>query len=110
MALLSVQQAKLTGQAITYAAASAGGDTFARTGDHLELRVKNADATSKTVTVVIPGNTEYGQPQPDVAVVVVNATEAAIGPIPAGAVDPADGLVHVTYSAVTSVTVALVGV
>lgn len=109
MALLSVQRAAIGGQTITYAAASAGGDTF-KSDDRAMLLVKNGDTSSHTATVAVPGNTKFGQAEPDVAVTVAAGAEKAVGPFPVDLSDPADGLVHVTYDAVTSVTVALVGV
>lgn len=111
MALLSVQQANTKGRVITYAAAAGGGDTFAVPHDHVEFRVKNGGGSPITVTLVIPGNNVYGEPQPDIASTSIAAgAEVAIGPIPRLAVDGADNLVHVTYSGVTTVTVAVVGV
>lgn len=94
---------------VTFAAAAGGGDTVAvQPGESVRLYVKNGDASAKTVTVVDP-RTQYGQPSPDMAVVVANGnaghTEITIPPEFA---DPATGLVSITYSAVTSVTVAAV--
>jgi len=40
---------------------------------------------------------------------IAAAADVTIGPIPPEAVDPSTGLVSVTYSGVTSVTVAAVG-
>lgn len=108
MALLAVQNASIAGTLITYAAAAGGGDTFA-VNDHAVLIVKNGGGSPITVTVAVPGNTKYGQAAPDVAVTVANATDKVIGPFPADLADPADFVVHVTYSAVTSVTVAVIG-
>lgn len=106
MAQLSYQQAKTTGQAITMQAASGGGDsvTVAENG---ALLVRNGDASSKTVTVVVPG-TQYGQARPDIAVVVAAGETALIGPFPFDLADPVTRLVNVTYSAVTAVTVAAI--
>lgn len=103
MALLTHQPPKLAGTAITYVAAAAGGDTLGRTPAG-SLRVKNASAAAITVTVVTPGNTQYGQADPDVPVSVAAGAEVAIGPFPDALA--VDGVVSVTYSAVTSVTVA----
>lgn len=103
MALLTRQQPKLAGTAITYAAASGGGDTFGWTSDGV-LRVKNGSGGSITVTIVTPGNTKYGQADPDIPVAVAAGAEAAIGPFPATLAT--DGVVSVTYSGVTSLTVA----
>lgn len=60
------------------------------------------------MTVVAPGNTRFGQAEPDIAIVVAAGAFALIGPFDEQLEDPADGLVAVTYSAVTSVTVAAV--
>lgn len=103
MALLTHQAPKLSGTAVTYVAAAAGGDTLGHTRDGV-LRVKNGSAGSVTVTVVTPGNTKYGQPDPDIPVAVAAGAEVAIGPFPGDLA--VDGEVSVTYSAVASVTVA----
>jgi hypothetical protein len=107
MALLTSVQAKLSGTVVTYAAASAGGDTL-RLTPGTELRVRNSSGSSVTVTLVVPGNTEYGQAQPDIPIAVAAGAEVAIGPLTSGLVDSSTGLISVTYSATTSVTVALV--
>lgn len=106
MANLAYQKSKTTGQAITMAAAGGSGDLL-QPNERGALLVRNADATSKTVTVAVPG-TEYGQERPDIAVVVAAGEFALIGPLPADLGDLTDGKVHVTYSATTSVTVAAV--
>lgn len=103
MAALTVQRPTITSPAVTLAAAAGGGDTI-KPGENTYLLVRNADASSKTVTVVRAG-TEYGQANPDVATVVLTLTTVLI-PIPKEFRDSADGLVDITYSAVTSLTVA----
>lgn len=103
MALLAHQAPKLTGTPVTYSAAAAGGDTMVHTTAGA-LRVKNASAGAVTVTVVTPGNTRYGQADPDIPVVVSAGTEVAIGPFPDALA--VEGILSVTYSAVASVTVA----
>lgn len=108
MALLATQQVSILGLAPTYTAAAGGGDTFA-VNDHAFLIVKNGSGASITVTVDVPGNTKYGQAAPDVAVVVPAAGERHVGPFPADLANATDFLVHVTYSGVTSLTVAVVG-
>lgn len=94
---------------VVYAAAAAGGDTVAvNPGETVRLLVKNGDASAKTVTIVDP-RTQYGQASPDVPVVIANGnaghTEITLPPEFA---DPTTGLVSITYSAVTSVSVAAV--
>lgn len=103
MADLAVQATSLTGLAVTYAAASAGGDTFDNDGRTV-LLVKNSDTAAHTVTPnsVTPCN--YGFDH-DVAVSVPAGGGREIGPF-----DPSRyGVsVSVAYSAVTGMTVAAV--
>lgn len=107
MAVLTIQPAAHTGLNPSYAAASAGGDQFPP-GEDVMLHVKNADATSKTVTVLSPTPCSQGATH-NLAVAVPAGTERMIGPLPAGRfAQPSTGLVHVTYSAVTAVTVAAI--
>lgn len=107
MAELSTQHATIGGAVLTFTPAAASGDGI-RGGDRTVLLVNNGSASAVTVTVVTPGNTEYGQPEPDVPSVSIPAAGVAvIGPLPRKLADPSDGLVHVTYSAATSVTVAV---
>jgi hypothetical protein len=103
MALLAYQPPALAGTTITYSAAAGGGDTLGWTPGGA-LRVKNGSGGSITVTVVTPGNTQYGQADPDIPVTVAAGAEKAIGPFPAALA--VDGIVSVTYSGVTSLTVA----
>lgn len=106
MALLSPQVIAVTGIKPTMTAAAGGGDTIAP-ADDLILMVTNGDASAKTVTLVRPG-TEFGQNNPDVAR-SVPAGETWLIRVPREFADT-DGLIDVTYSAVTSVTVALLTV
>ena len=107
MTNLSYQSAKIGGTPVTLAAATAGGDTV-QPNSRGALLVQNGSGASVTVTVAVPGNTKYGQPEPDVAVTVAAGAYELIGPFPQDLGDPADGLVHVTYSAAASVNVAAV--
>jgi hypothetical protein len=113
MALLTVQQITKAGLAPTYAAAAGGGDTFAvGQGQAVFLHVKNASGSPITVTVDDPNS----QPpesaatfNPDLSVSVPATTgDRMIGPINAERfVNPSTGLVSVTYSGVTSLTVGV---
>ncbi|GAY07506.1 hypothetical protein [Pseudonocardia sp. N23] len=107
MALLTPTQIKIGGAVVTVQAADVAGETF-KAGDRIALWVKNGSGSPITVTTVVPGNGKYGQANPDVPVVIPAGTEQAVGPFPADLIDPADGLVHVTYSSVTTVTRRLV--
>lgn len=109
MALLSTQAASPSGTAPTYAAASAGGDTFAP-GDDVMLHVKNASTAAITVTVASPTPCSQGATH-DLSVSVPASGERLIGPFPAQRfANATTGLVGVTYSAAASVTVAVIRV
>lgn len=103
MALLAHQAPTFQGTAITYTAAAVGGDTL-NPASRGALRVRNAAVAGITVTIVAPGNTRYGQAEPDIPITVAAGTEVAIGPFPEGLA--VDRLISITYSAVTTVTVA----
>ena len=107
MALLSPQQVQITGTAATYAAAAVAGDSV-RPDDRTFLHVKNASAGAVTVTVVVPGE-QFGQPLADVPVSVPAGGERLIGPLVRSLAGSSD-VVDITYSAVTSVTVAAIRV
>lgn len=84
-------------------AAAALGDT-APVGPGRFLYISNGDASSKTVTVATPG-TVSGLAIPDVSVVVA-AGESAVLPLTT-LFRGASGRASITYSAATSVTVAV---
>lgn len=105
MATLSYAQAGIAGTNPGFVAAAAGGDKIAP-NDRGALLVHNAGAGSINVTIVVPGNTKYGLPNPDVVDAVPAGAYRIIGPFPADLADPADGLVAITYSGVTAVNVA----
>lgn len=106
MATLTAVQATLTGAAVTMAAASAGGDKV-NGDDDVAILVTNGSGSSITVTIAVPGNTRFGQAEPDIAVTVAAGATKLIGPLVDALEDAAtDRLVAITYSAVTSVTVA----
>jgi hypothetical protein len=111
MATLPAQRSQVQGVAVTYVAAGAGGDKFGP-GPDRHFRVKNGSGASITVTIVVPGNTKYNIAQPDIGPVTIAAgAEFVFGPFPDDLGDPTDsGLISVTYSAVTTVTVAVVDV
>lgn len=105
VALLALQRITQSGLAPAFAAADAAGDRF-QPGDDVKLHVKNASAAAVTATVNSQKVCDQGVDH-DLAVSVPAGGERVIGPLPANRfADPADGLVKVTYSAVTSVTVA----
>jgi hypothetical protein len=106
MALLATNAITVAGTVETLAAASAGGDTI-KPDVGAFLAVKNADASSKTVTLVTPGTLPTGDAYPDKVYTVANGTTQYIPVPPAIYRDPTTGLCAITYSAVTSVTVGM---
>lgn len=109
MALLATQSVALTGLAPAYAAAAGGGDTFAPDKDTL-LHVKNASGAPISVTIITPRTDPVGNAVADVVVSVPATTgDRMIGPFPAEIfADPTTGVANITYSGVTSLTVAIV--
>jgi hypothetical protein len=104
MAVLTAQAMPLGGLQPTYAAAAGGGDQ-APVGEKLVLHVRNDDASSKTVTVATPG-TVGGLAIADAAQTIPAGGDAFI-PLKSTYRDPVTGRAAVTYSAATSVTVAV---
>jgi hypothetical protein len=107
MALLTTQQVLPTGTGVTLAAANAGGDTM-QPGATSFLRVNNASGASITVTIDSAAPCSFGFDH-DLAVAVPAGAARDIGPLPASRfARSSDGLVGITYSGVTSLTVAAV--
>lgn len=108
MALLATQTVKRTGLNPTFAAAAGGGDEFTP-GDRTFLYVKNGSAGSITVTVVTPKQAFADVETADLAVAVPAGENRMIGPLPPQYfANPADGRGDVTYSGVTSLTIAAI--
>jgi len=107
MSLITKQQTTTSGLTTTLAAA-ASGDYFVNTGKSA-LRVKNASSAAVTVTVAAQTACPLGTLH-NVAVSVAAAGDVLIGPFPPAYYNDASGYAYITYSAVTSVTVAVVEV
>jgi len=110
MALLALQTIVAAGLAPTTTAAAAGGDTVAlasATDVNSFLQVTNGGGSPITVTLADPGTTPAG-----------NTTTAPANSVAAGAtklfplnpalVNASTGLISISYSAVTTVTVAAI--
>lgn len=108
MAAIPLQQPVYPSFAPLFAAA-ANGDTCVP-GDRNYLWVKNGGGTSINVTVTsFPDTLPWGGAAADLVVAVPNGQERWIGPLRGTAhADPATGVVGIAYSALTSVTTALV--
>jgi hypothetical protein len=110
MAVLTVQDAALTGLAETLVAASGGGDKFSNNG-HCLLEVVNGGGAPISVTIDDPGSsTPPGATafNPDVVVAVPAGASRIIGPFPPFRFNDANGDVNVAYSGVGTVTVRVI--
>jgi hypothetical protein len=106
MAVLNVQDIKRSGLDPAYVACAGGGDQFLPSEDTI-LHVKNGSGGALTVTVVTPGVAAPDVPIADTQVSVPAGDDRFIGPFPAHLYqDPADNLADITYSGVTSLTIA----
>lgn len=111
MAALTVATSKRStnGNDLAGVAASVGGDTFVNTGTEL-LVIKNGGGSGITLTVATPVTVD------SLAVTDLTATIGAgetrmLGPFPPGIYNDtlaAGGIVSLSYSGVTSVTVAVI--
>jgi len=108
MAALSTQAIAEAGVVPSFAAAAAGGDT-AVPGDKTFLVVKNGGGSSINVTLAaFPDTSTYGTAIPDPVIAVANGAEKWIGPLRGSSyANASTGLVNITYSAVTTVTVGV---
>lgn len=108
MAVLAVQQIARAGLGPALAAAAAGGDAFANTGDEF-LRVVNANVgAARTVTVAsqIPvGGVPQGTAKANLVVIVPASSERWIGPFDPGSWNDVSGQVVVTYDDEADLTV-----
>lgn len=107
MANLVPQNASVNGTTLNYVAATAGGDRVT-TGSNIYLLVRNGGGASVTVTLATPGTIFNGQQIPDTTVAVAAGADVII---PANAnYRDTDGRAAITYSDVTSLTVAAIAV
>lgn len=106
MALLATQEIDLDGLGAAYSAAAGGGDTFNPDEDTF-IHVKNGSGASITVTVVTPGTAAGGLAIGDSVTSVPAAGDRFIGPFPREHFGKSDGIADITYSGVTSLTLAV---
>jgi hypothetical protein len=105
MATITPQAVTVAGVAASFVAASAGGDTIAAGGNaKTRLHVINNSGSAVTVTFAGVVACNQGATHNATATVAAGATEYI--QVPSQSIDPTTGNVGVTYSAVTSVTVA----
>lgn len=105
MANHAAQSVTRNGLNPTYSPA-ASGDTV-DVGEHVVLHVKNAGGSPVTLTLTTPGNVA-GLAVADLAVTIPAGGERFVGPVGADLFrDSADGKAHLSWSATTSVTFAV---
>jgi hypothetical protein len=107
MATINPVAASTAGVALTYAAATVGGDSLVTgTYSRVALLVRNASGSSITLTLAGAVPCSQGSLHSSVYTCAVGDTEIRI---PASTINTTTGAVAITYSAVTSITVAAVG-
>lgn len=107
MALLATQKIALAGLEAVFSAATGGGDTFTP-GDQTFLEINNASGGDITVTIDSETPSNFGTDE-DVVVVVTAGERRHIGPLPASRfADATTGLGGITYSGVTTLTIAVI--
>lgn len=113
MATITPVSPSLTGATFTPAAASGGGDQFANPRGNAFFYVKNGSGGALSVTLAAvatsrPADGAYpAMTVPNNVVSIPAGAERLIGPIPS-AYNDGNGNVQVTYSGVTSMTVAVI--
>lgn len=106
MAILTALVPSATGTAYSTTAASAGGDKV--TPGNCAVLVTNGSGSTITLTVDVPGNDQFGNARPDIAITITAGTSKLIGPFPLSIANSADGYVNLSYSSATSVTVGVI--
>lgn len=107
MATLTAQSTKTrTGKQINYVPATSGGDRAAPARDAY-LLVRNGSGASINVTLDAVTKSFNGANIPD-TVIAVPAGKDVFIPLRSEYASPTDGLVGIAYSAVTTVTVAVI--
>ena len=106
MATLTVQQADLDGLSASYDACAGGGDVFTNDGSTF-LHVKNGSGGALTVTVAAARQCDHGYTHDSVTSVGAGA-DAFIGPFDIPRFNNVSGQCSITYSGVTSLTIAAI--
>lgn len=107
MATLTTQNITTTGTVVSYAAATGGGDAMVADSTSF-LHAKNGSGGPITVTLVTPATVDNTLAVGDRAVVIAAGTDQMIAVPDSLYRDPTTGLASITYSGVTSLTVAAI--
>jgi len=109
MALLTVQQVTTTGAAITWTSASGGGDTFENAGEGTVFLARNAHASETRTLTFATAATVEGLAIADRTLAITAAADyGMIKLTPATLYNDGDGIVTVTYSSASDVSVAVI--
>ena len=110
MATLTLQDIIRTGTGLepTYAACGAGGDEFVNEAGYF-IHIKNGAGAPQTVTIATPVTTD-GLAVADVAIAIPAGEERMIGPFATATFNDGDDKVQLTYSAVVTLTIAILNV
>lgn len=111
MALLTRQKIVEAGLTPVFSAAAGGGDTVSNADGKTFLHIKNGGGSGITVTVVAETTTREDPhlgtlTKASIAKAIGAGAEAIIGPLKKQAFNDEDNIVSITYSGVTTVTVA----
>lgn len=104
MANLTVQKFNRDGITPSFTAADVAGDSFFNNGD-VAFHIKNGDVAAVTVTVNSVAKCSHGFDH-DLDISIDAGEEKILGPFSANRFNDTERNVSVSYSAVTSVTVA----
>ena len=105
MATLTAIVPTYAGVSLGAAAAAVGGDKFVNTGNEL-LYIKNGGGS--TITLTLDAQTVAGLTITDPTVSVAAGAEKIVGPFDPRYFTDSSGFLNLSYSAVTSVTVAVI--
>ena len=111
MAALTTQDIVAAGTKPTFAAASTSDTAEVGNGVNTFAVYKNTDASTEAITVVVPNNTTYGQPNPDVTLTIGASTGELWIPLRKEYEDSAVagvGRCTITMASATGITVAIV--
>ena len=111
MAEVTIQQITETGGSVTYSAATSGDGDVADNGGSTFLHIKNGGGGSITATITAQttsiDSSIYGDlTKANASIAVAAEGEAFIGPFKPSAFNDSNGQIAITYSGVTSVTIA----
>lgn len=106
MAVLTVQDINQSGLNPVLVAANVGGDSIPNEAGNSMFRVKNGGGASTVVTVNSVAPCSHGFDH-DLTITVLAGEDRLIGPFPRSRFNDTNSQVGVTYSVVTSVTVAV---